>query len=57
MARTVGLPVAVAAKLILQRKIKLTGLHIPIQKDLYRPILEALSQFDIAFQVEISGGR
>jgi saccharopine dehydrogenase (NADP+, L-glutamate forming) len=55
MARTVGLPVAVAAKLVLQGKSKLTGLHIPIQKELYQPILEALTRFDIQFHVESIG--
>ena len=30
MAKTVGLPLGIAAKLILQNKIKLTGLHIPV---------------------------
>jgi len=50
MARTVGLPVAVAAKLILERKIVLSGLHIPILGEIYRPILEALKTFNIAFK-------
>lgn len=50
MARTVGLPVAVAAKLILEKKIVLSGLHIPILRDIYLPILEALKTYNIAFK-------
>jgi saccharopine dehydrogenase-like NADP-dependent oxidoreductase len=50
MARTVGLPVAVAAKLILEKKIGLAGLHIPIQSNIYLPILKELKTFDITFQ-------
>src|SRR6185437_8042534 len=30
MAKTVGLPLGIAAKLILEDKIKVTGLHIPV---------------------------
>ncbi len=52
MARTVGLPVAVAAKLVLQGKFKRPGLYIPIQKELYHPILDELARFNIQFQVE-----
>lgn len=50
MARTVGMPVAVAAKLILEKKIGLSGLHIPVLREIYLPILEALKTFNIAFQ-------
>ena len=50
MARTVGLPVAVAAKLILEKRIVLSGLHIPILREIYLPILEALKTYNIAFQ-------
>ena len=52
MARTVGLPLAIAAKRILQGKCKLTGLQIPTKKELYKPILQELSTFGIQFQVE-----
>jgi saccharopine dehydrogenase-like NADP-dependent oxidoreductase len=49
MAKTVGLPLGIAAKLILQQKIMLRGLHIPIQKEIYEPVLEELSNAGIAF--------
>jgi saccharopine dehydrogenase-like NADP-dependent oxidoreductase len=49
MAKTVGLPLGIAAKLILQGKIKETGLHIPIIPSIYEPVLEELKQYDISF--------
>lgn len=49
MAKTVGLPLGIAAKLILQEKIKLTGLHIPIIPEIYTPVLEELQQHGIKF--------
>jgi saccharopine dehydrogenase-like NADP-dependent oxidoreductase len=52
MARTVGLPVAVAAKLILNQKIGRKGLMIPIFPEIYRAVLEELQGFGIAFRVD-----
>ncbi|UII29339.1 saccharopine dehydrogenase NADP-binding domain-containing protein [Fulvivirga maritima] len=45
MAKTVGLPLAIATKLILQGKVKATGVHIPIKKEIYDPILKELATF------------
>jgi len=42
MSKTVGLPVGIATKMILQKKIDLPGVHIPIKKEIYSPILEEL---------------
>ena len=42
MAKTVGLPLGIAAKLILENKIQLTGLHIPIIPEIYEPVLKEL---------------
>jgi len=50
MAKTVGLPLGIAAKLILEGKIKETGLHIPILPTIYEPVLDELKKFGIAFQ-------
>ncbi|MDI6856140.1 MAG: saccharopine dehydrogenase C-terminal domain-containing protein [Candidatus Thermoplasmatota archaeon] len=52
MARTVCLPVAIGAKLILKRKLKLTGVHIPVLPVIYNPILEELERLVIAFKNE-----
>lgn len=49
MAKTVGLPVAILAKLLLQGKISQRGVVIPIQPELYAPVLEELKDFGINF--------
>jgi saccharopine dehydrogenase-like NADP-dependent oxidoreductase len=48
MARTVSLPAAVATRLILDRKIDLTGVHIPVHAQLASPILEGLRERGIS---------
>jgi hypothetical protein len=50
MARTVSLPAAVAARLILDGRIKLTGVHIPVDPDVYEPVLAALRPLGIDVQ-------
>ena len=49
MAKTVGLPLGIAAKLILQGKIKETGLHIPIIPAIYKLVLKELEQHGVSF--------
>jgi saccharopine dehydrogenase-like NADP-dependent oxidoreductase len=53
MAKTVGLPLGIAAKLILLDKIKLTGLHIPVIPEIYEPVLSELEANGIQFKNEI----
>lgn len=55
MAKTVGLPLGIAAKLILLGKINLTGLHIPILPEIYNPVLEELNENGIIFFEEEVG--
>lgn len=43
MSKTVGLPVGIAAKLLLEGKINEKGVHIPIKREIYDPILQELS--------------
>lgn len=50
MARTVGLPAAIGTKLILEGKIKETGVHIPVGPAIYQPILAELRGLGIAFK-------
>jgi hypothetical protein len=50
MAKTVGLPLGIAAKLILSGKIKLAGLHIPTAKEIYEPVLLELELHKVKFQ-------
>jgi saccharopine dehydrogenase (NADP+, L-glutamate forming) len=47
MAKTVGLPLAIAAKLLLQGKIKSRGVVIPVVKEIYEPVLAELPEFGI----------
>jgi saccharopine dehydrogenase (NADP+, L-glutamate forming) len=49
MAKTVGLPLGIAARLILENKIKLRGLHIPVLPEIYRPVLSELENNGITF--------
>ncbi|MGV3538836.1 MAG: saccharopine dehydrogenase family protein, partial [Rufibacter sp.] len=49
MAKTVGLPVGIATKLLLQGKLNQTGVVVPLQADLYAPILQELEQFGVQF--------
>ncbi|UZD21221.1 saccharopine dehydrogenase NADP-binding domain-containing protein [Algoriphagus halophytocola] len=53
MAKTVGLPLAIAVDLFLDGKIKLAGLHTPVIPRLYQPILEELDKFGIRFKEEV----
>ncbi|WP_268224967.1 saccharopine dehydrogenase family protein [Sinomicrobium oceani] len=49
MAKTVGLPVAMAALQILEGKISTPGVQIPIRKEVYQPILEELERQGVVF--------
>lgn len=53
MAKTVGLPVAIATKLILSGEIKSTGVKIPTTKDVYIPVLKELAENGINFIDEL----
>jgi len=50
MSRTVSLPAAIATALILEGKIGLTGVHIPVQPEIYTPVLNELSSMNIRCQ-------
>jgi saccharopine dehydrogenase-like NADP-dependent oxidoreductase len=49
MAKTVGLPVAIATLDILNGKITTPGVQIPIRKEVYEPILKELKEYGIHF--------
>ena len=53
MAKTVGLPLGIATKLILQGTLSLKGLHIPIVPEIYQPVLEELKSHGISFREEL----
>jgi len=50
MARTVGLPVAIATLAILNGKIKTPGVQVPIKPEVYNPILDELENYGIVFK-------
>jgi saccharopine dehydrogenase-like NADP-dependent oxidoreductase len=55
MAKTVGLPVAIATLSILNGEIRTPGVHIPINKEVYQPILKELEDYGIIFnETEVS---
>jgi saccharopine dehydrogenase-like NADP-dependent oxidoreductase len=50
MAKTVGLPVAIATLKILNGEIQTTGVQLPTAKEVYLPILEELEQYGVVFK-------
>ena len=50
MARTVGLPVAMATLRILNGEITTPGVQLPIKKEVYEPILKELEDYGITFK-------
>jgi saccharopine dehydrogenase-like NADP-dependent oxidoreductase len=49
MARTVGLPAAIASRLILEGEIALRGVQTPVVPDIYEPVLRELEDLGIKF--------
>lgn len=49
MSKTVGLPMAIAAKMLLSGELNQTGVHLPIIPEIYNPILRELETLDIRF--------
>jgi len=49
ISRTVSLPAAIAVKMILDKKIDITGVHIPVIPEIYNPILNELEDIGIKF--------
>jgi len=54
MAKTVGLPVAIAAKHILNKQINLHGVHIPVDRSVYEPVLKELEKYGVSFVEKIN---
>ena len=50
MAKTVGLPLAISAKCILNGKISSPGVHIPVTAEFYAPVLTELENMGIALK-------
>ena len=54
MARTVSLPAAIATRLILEGRINLTGVHIPVRPEIYEPVLDELEQMGIRVEEHVA---
>ncbi len=52
IARTVALPAAIAARLILENKLTLSGVHRPVIPQIYNPLLEELRTLGIEMKEE-----
>ena len=49
MSRTVSLPAAIAANLILRGDIKMAGVQIPVMSEIYQPVLKELETMGVKF--------
>jgi len=47
MARTVSLPAAIGVRMVLEGKLAMTGVHIPVTADIYEPVLAELETLGI----------
>ncbi len=53
MARTVSLPAAIATKLILNGDIKGTGVRMPVDPEIYLPVLDELEKMGVKFDEKV----
>lgn len=53
MAKTVGLPLGIAAVLTLKGVIQSRGLHVPVLPDIYQPVLQELEELGIRFREKL----
>ncbi len=49
MTQLVGLPLGIAAKLILLDELGLTGIHLPVKSEIYDPVLRELEDHGVCF--------
>jgi len=52
IARTVALPAAIGAEMILSGKISVKGVHIPVIPEIYNPVLDQLETLGIKMKEE-----
>jgi saccharopine dehydrogenase-like NADP-dependent oxidoreductase len=52
IARTVSLPAAIAVKMLLEKKIDLTGIYRPVVPQIYNPVLDELKYLGIEMKEE-----
>jgi len=49
MAKTVGLPLGILVRLLMDGEIEARGVHIPVMKEVYGPVLNELEEYGITF--------
>jgi len=54
IAKTTGIPPAIAVRFILEGKIKKPGLHAPMSKEIYEPVLNELKNEGIVLEEKIT---
>ena len=52
VARTVAIPASIAVKMILEKKINLTGVFRPVVPEIYNPVIDELKKFGIEMKEE-----
>ena len=50
MSDTVGLPIGIAAEMILNGELQRTGVVMPLTSDIYNPVLDRLEEMGISFR-------
>jgi saccharopine dehydrogenase (NADP+, L-glutamate forming) len=55
MSKSVGLPLGIFVKLVMQGKITASGVHIPVTREVYEPVLQELEQYDVVFRDRVEG--
>ena len=54
MSKTVGLPLGIFVKLVLEGKISSRGVQIPVMKEVYEPVLRELeNEFSVVFNEKV----
>jgi saccharopine dehydrogenase-like NADP-dependent oxidoreductase len=54
IAKTVGLPIAIATELLLTDQLPITGCHIPTHPSVYNPVLRELKAHNLSFKETVS---
>jgi saccharopine dehydrogenase-like NADP-dependent oxidoreductase len=53
MARTVSLPAAIAVRMILDGRLSLRGVRIPVESEVYQPVLDELETLGIVCREQV----
>ncbi len=52
MSKSVGLPLGIFVKMVMKGEIVASGVHIPVMKEVYEPVLKELEEYQIVFSNE-----